>query len=173
MKTTKRQSVMVTSASFVLVILFGLALVGQQRSTGSPPTIKGVWRNTQIAFTGPNARTIAAQPGLFIFTDKHFSVVRVNNDTARPALPPLEKATDKEVATALRAFTAFAGTYEVAGDELRTNSTVELIPNNIRSAGFSRTFTYKIDGKTLQLVQKATSDGPITNPGTFRYERVE
>lgn len=160
------------SATFVVVILVGLSLVAQQGSTTSRPTLRGVWRNTQITFTGPNARTVAAQPGLYIFTDRHFSIVRVNNDTARPALPPPDKATDKEVAAAMRAFTAFAGTYEVNGDELRTTSTVELVPNNMRP-GFFRTFTYTIDGKRLQLVQKATSNGPLPNPSTFTYERVE
>lgn len=169
MKTNKTQLIGATS---IVVILVGLSLVAQQGSTTSAPTLKGVWRNTQVTFTGQNPRTIAAQPGLFVFTDRHFSIVRVNNDTARPALPPADKATDKEVAAAMRAFTAFAGTYEVNRDELRTTSTVDLVPNNMRP-GFFRTFTYTIDGKRLQLVQKATSNGPLQNPSTFTYERVE
>jgi len=170
MKTNKTQLIGATS---IVVILVGLSLVAQQGSTTSAPTLKGVWRNTQITFTGPNARTVAAQPGLYIFTDRHFSIVRVNNDTARPALPPPDKATDKEVAAALRAFTAFAGRYEVVGDELRATSTVELFPNNMRPGGFPRVFTYRIDGKTLQLVQKTINNTPVANPLTLRYERVE
>lgn len=160
-------------ATVVAISVLGLGLVAQQRTASTGPTLRGVWRNTQVVFSGPNARTIAAQPGLFVFTDRHFSIVRVNNDTARPNLPPLDKATDKEVAAALRAFTAFAGTYEVAGDELRTNSSVELSPNNTRSGGFRRTFNYKLDGKTLQLVQKTIDNAPVTNGLTLRYERVE
>lgn len=172
METAKRKLVTAVGATFCVIIVVGLALGAQQRSADSRPSLRGVWRNTQVTFTGPSARTIAAQPGLYVFTDRHFSVVRVNNDTARTALPPADKATDKEVAAAMRAFTAFAGTYEVKGDELRTTSTVDLVPNNMRP-GFFRTFTYKIDGNRLQLVQKATSNGPLANPGTFTYERVE
>ena len=154
-------------------LLLAVVLSAQQRNAGSPPTLRGVWRVTQVTFTGPNARTITAQPGLFMFTERHFSTMRVNNDTARTNLPTPAKATDQEVAAAARAFTAFAGTYEVVGDELRTNSSVELVPNNTRSEGFPRTFNYKLDGKTLQLVQKTINNAPVTNPLTLRYERVE
>lgn len=150
----------------VLLLLSGLAVFAQQR-----PTIKGVWRNTEIVYTGPNARTITAQPGLFIFTDRYYSITRVNRDTARPPLPPLDKATDKERADAFGAFTARAGTYETNGAELRTTFAVELNPNAM-PAGFA-TFTFKTDGKTLELTQKAVTAGPVPNPATFKYVRVE
>src|SRR5215813_9115727 len=121
--------------SVVLLVAIGWAVSAQQR-----PTIKGVWRNTVIAYTGPNARTITAQPGYFIFTDKYYSVTRVNKDTARSPLPPPDKATEKERADAFGAFTARAGTYAITATELKTDLTVDLNPSAMRGVA---TFTFK------------------------------
>src|SRR5918912_1727105 len=104
------------SAGLGAVLL--LAAIGWTVSAQQRPSIKGVWHNTQIVYTGPNARTITAQPGYFIFTDAYYSVTRVNKDTARPTIPPPEKITDKERADAFGAFTARAGRYQVTGPEL-------------------------------------------------------
>src|SRR4249920_3684652 len=64
------------------------------------------------------------QPGLYIFTAKHFSFVRVTATKARPDLGPedYEKATAAQLLALWgpSAFAAFFGTYELAGGKLTT-----------------------------------------------------
>lgn len=153
----------------LLTLMVGLTLAGQQRPSG--PSLKGVWRHAEITTTGPNARTIKVQAGLLILTDKYFSVTRETSDTPRRELPP-DKATDKDLAEAFRGFVGQAGTYEVTGGELTYRYVVTLFPNQMRRPSFT-TFTYKRDGDTLYLTQKANQNGPLANPSTFRYVRVE
>ena len=70
-----------------LMALVGAPLVSQSRAA-SEPTLQGVWRVTEVTTTGPNASTNKSpQPSLYIFTPKHYSLMRVNGTTARPDLP--------------------------------------------------------------------------------------
>jgi len=70
-----------------LMALVGAPLLSQSRAA-SQETIQGVWRVTEVTTTGPNASTNKSpQPSLYIFTPKHYSLMRVNGTTARPDLP--------------------------------------------------------------------------------------
>ena len=155
----------------LLTLMLGLALAGQQKP--SPSSLKGVWRHVEITTTGPNGRTVKnPQPGLLILTDRYFSVTREPGEAPRRELPPPDKATDKDIAEAARGFVGQAGTYDVTGGELTYRYVVSLVPNQMRQGSFT-TFTFKRDGDTLYLTQKATQTGPLANPTTFRYMRLE
>jgi hypothetical protein len=154
----------------VLLATLGIVLFAQR---GSSPSIVGVWRVSERTITGPEARKITnPQPGLRIFTQRHYSVTEVDSDKPRPELPPEGQRSDKQYADAFDPFTARAGTYEIKGNEITTRPIADKSPNAMRAGNFI-TFTFMIEGNTLTITGKANQAGPIANPTTTKYTRVE
>jgi hypothetical protein len=138
--------------------------------------IQGVWRVTEVTTTGPNASTNKnPQPSQYIFTPKHFSLIRINGTTARPDLPQdMTTATAAQlVAVYGSALSAQAGTYEVAGGKLTTRAVVA--KGNVPMApGAFSTSSYKLDGKTLMITSERGFDGkPVENPTTWKLTRID
>ena len=154
-------------------ILKGLTLlvlcttvVSAQSSTKKP--IEGVWKVTEIVVTGANASNVAnPQPGLFIFAQKHYSVMWVPGDQPR-SLFKGESPTDEEKIAAYDSFVANSGTYEVDGATLTLHPMVARSPNFMAS-GVSKS-QLRIEGTTLWLTQKNTdvivSTGTTTAPSS-------
>ena len=161
-------------AAAALIGTLGMTLgvvVSAQR--GSSPSIVGVWRISEVTITGPNARKITSpQPGLRIFTQRHYSLSEVTADKPRPELPPQGKATDKQIADAFGPFTGQAGTYEIKGNEITTRPIAAKNPNAMQAGSFT-TSTFTLDGSTLTMTTKANAAGPIANPTTVRLTRIE
>ena len=154
-----------------LLATLGIVVLAAQR--GSSPSIVGVWRVSERTITGPEARNITSpQPGFRIFTQHYYSVTEVDSDTPRPDLPPEGQRSDKQYVDAFDPFTARAGTYEINGNEITTRSIVDKSPNAMRAGNFI-TFTFMIEGDTLTITGKANRAGPIANPTTTKYTRVE
>lgn len=110
------------------VLIVGLALVTWTAPLVAQPaagSLKGAWR--VVAVTGADGKTDSApQPGLYIFTDRHYSIQRV---TAPRVALPAQNATDKELAAAFGPYTANSGTYELKGATLTTRPMVAKNPN--------------------------------------------
>jgi hypothetical protein len=158
-----------------LMALVGAPLLSQSRAA-SQETIQGVWRVTEVTTTGPNASTNKSpQPSLYIFTPKHYSLMRVNGTTARPDLPQdqMAKATAAQLLAVYgTALSAQSGTYELAGGKLTTRPVVA--KNTFGMApGASFTASYKLDGKTLTITSERNPAGPIENPTTWKLTRIE
>jgi hypothetical protein len=140
-------------------ILKGLTLlvlcttvVSAQSSTKKP--IEGVWKVTEIVVTGANASTVAnPQPGLFIFAQKHYSVMWVPGNEPR-SLFKGESPSDQEKIAAYDSFVANSGTYEVDGATLTLHPMVARSPN-FMAGGVSKS-QLRIEGTTLWLTQKNT-----------------
>src|SRR5205823_1965136 len=93
------------------------------------PKLKGVWKVVEAKRSGPNAGTNSnPQPGLYIFTRKHYATVGVIGDKPRPQVPDVEKATASELLAMWGPFVANAGTYEISGDTLTTRPLVAKMP---------------------------------------------
>jgi hypothetical protein len=163
----------------------GLTLAGQVRS--SSMTIKGVWQVTEWSTSGLKGRVNQSpQPWYYVFTDRHYSVIGVNGDTPRPALPPPAKRTPRQLSDAFERFVAGFGTYGTTGRDtliiggsgttsgektLLGKRLVSLHPNDMAS---SQTFTYILEGaNTVWLTLTAEGAGPVANPTTFKLTRVE
>src|SRR5436190_23872119 len=113
--STSRFSVLVATMAAIACAL-GLTLTGQVRSGAL--TLKGVWQVNQWITAGPKGRTNNnPQPWYWIFTDRHYTVIGVNGDTPRPALPAPTKRTARHLSDALDRFVAGFGTYETSGRE--------------------------------------------------------
>src|SRR5262245_29635089 len=154
----------------------------------SQPSIRGVWRNIERVIpdtADPGARRDPfghvpvgtqqdVQPGLLIFTAKHYSRT---TDTAVQPRPTTDyvlagKPTIEELQARWGPFAANAGTYELAGDTLTLRAFVSKEPRDQTPGGFARLHV-KLEGDVLSLTPFERSDGRIGAGVTSRYVRVE
>ena len=159
-----------------LMALVGAPLLSQSKAA-SEPTIQGVWRITEVTTTGPNAsKNTSPQPSLYIYTAKHYSLIRINATTARPDLPQdqVAKATAAQLLAVWgpSAFSAQSGTYEIAGGKLTTRALVARGTGPMAAGAFT-TSSYKLDGKTLTITPERNQSGPVANPTTWKLTRIE
>ena len=152
----------------------------------SRQSIEGVWRVVEITISdSPAGRQdpFAAfpvgthtnfQPELMIFTGRHYS--RTTDTAARPRPTTPYKTPGKPTLEELQAewgpFVANAGTYEVSGTTVTLRAIVAKNPRAQRDKNFT-TLTFKIEGNNLWLTPVETEAGPIPNPVTSKYVRVE
>jgi hypothetical protein len=155
-----------------LVSLVGLSLV--QSQTSSSP-VQGVWRVQERTITGANpSTTTTPQPGIYIFTARHYSFVQIPGTSARPKVDPPKVAgspTDSEklaIYPQWNQFNANSGTYELKGTTLTTKPIVA--KNEAVMTGAGITYQFKVDGKTLWLTNKSP-DGKTTTQ--MRLTRLE
>lgn len=137
-------------------------------------SLQGAWRVAEIVVTGANAATnTSPQPGLYVFTGQHYSIITVN--TARKDFgnaADAAKLTDAEKMAryeAWNAFTANSGTYQTSGSTLTTRP---MVAKNPGVMGTSATREFKIDGKTLTLIQKSAAGQPASQT-TTKLTRLE
>jgi hypothetical protein len=158
----------------VLGVFFGVARHGVSAQSNPAADIVGVWRVSEVATTGPNARTVAnPQPSVGIFTRRHFSAISIESDGPRPELPPIGKRTDQQVADAFDSFRAQAGTYEINGNEITYRVVTAKNPSAMRPGNFIID-TFRFEGRdTLWVTRKATDNGPAPNPTTWKLTRLE
>ena len=127
-------------------------IVSAQSSTKK--SIEGVWKMTEIVVTGEDALNVPnPQPGLIIFTQKHYSVMWVPGNQPR-SLFKGENPTNEEKIAAYDSFVANSGTYEVAEGTLTLHPMVARSPN-FMAGGVSKN-QLRIEGTTLWLTQKNT-----------------
>lgn len=151
----------------VLVALSAAELVGQSGR------IQGAWRPDQIVYTGPNARTVSSpQPGMLIFGATHYARVEVTSDDPRPALPNTPTATADELREVWGPFGSNAGTYEISGNELRIRPFVAKNPV-VMAPDALQVYALRMQSDTLWLTVQRNAGGPVQNPTTVRYRRLE
>ena len=169
------------SITIVFCMFFVIALLAV--SCGSPKTeeavvepeavtpeneLIGVWKLTEVTLTGPEAQTITDPlPGIAILSEDYVSYTGIM--TPRPELP--EDATDAQVAAAFRSFDAFVSKYEINGNIITATAVVNLNPNV--KEGDSSTMEYEIEGDDCIMTQKTDSTGPVENPYTLKFTRIE
>jgi hypothetical protein len=157
-------------AKIVIVCMAALAVFVTFQSATAQGKLQGVWKLTEVTFTGPNARTITpVEPGIFVFTKKHSCFAGVTGDKPRPALPEKD-ATDAQKVATWEQFNGGAGTYEIKGTTITGHPIVR--KNPIKQGSFG-TMDFKIEGNILLLTPKANQDGPIANPYTMKLVRLE
>lgn len=157
-----------------VLVLVGSLVASAQSGPTSQSTLQGVWRVTEVTTTGPNASTNAQpQPGLYIFTSRHYSQVRVTADKPRPdLLADVGKATAEQFRVVWDPFAANAGTYEVAGGNLTTRPIVAKNPGVMKTGAFT-VHSFKLDGKILSITGVRNQDGPLASPVTVKLTRIE
>ena len=124
---------------------------------------------TEVTAAGVTRQT---QPGLYMFTPKHYSMVWVAAEKPRPMIDDA-KATAEELRAVYGAsFAAQAGIYTATTDTITTTPVVAKHPLNMDPRAFA-VFSFKIDGDTLTMTVTETPFGPVKNQATLKLKRVE
>jgi hypothetical protein len=163
--------------SFVVVAvlgLFGVSLLAQ-----SKPSIQGVWRRVETTVTNPNPPSGAlakgthtnVQPGLLIFTAKHYSVQVDGAAKQRPPIKVPAKPTPEEMQAAWGPYTANSGSYEISSSTLIMRPIVAKNPAT-QGKALNRA-TIKLEGDNLWMTLIDTGAGKVQYPTTAKYVRVE
>jgi hypothetical protein len=166
----------------------GMALTQARPDVPIEMSIRGVWRlvsRTIPATTEPGARVDPfghvpvgvqrdPQPGLLIFTARHFSRT---TDTAVKPRPVTDYAiagapTAAELLDRFGPFAANAGSYELADGIVTLRALVAHEPRAQMPGRFAR-LRVAFDGRLLSLTPVANDAGPIAAGVTSTYERVE
>jgi hypothetical protein len=132
-------------------LLVAILLMVAQSSTMARQErpVVGVWR--VAAVTHPGGVLSQPQPGLFIFTKMHYSIVRVASELPRPALGNPNEATAAELLAVLgNSFSASSGTYTQAPGAITVRTIVAKLPVSMQPTS-SSTFTVKWQGDDLIL----------------------
>ena len=124
----------------------------------------GAWKVTEIANPGSPPLT-SPQPGLYIFTEKHYSAVRLNGTKPLPSYASNDAATDAEKIASFNTIYVNTGGYTVNGNML-TLSPVVAKSAFAMEPGRTLNFEFTITGNTLTLVQKPSGPG-------LKFVRVE
>lgn len=130
----------------------------EQQNHTSP--LKGAWRVTEV-LEHPLGATTSPFPGLYIFTERHFSMIAVMGTKPRPRYESDAKATDAEKLATFDPLIARSGTYRVEGNRFVAENVVaknEFVMGRTSSAEFT------IDGDTMLW------KGPRL---TLRFKRME
>jgi len=149
-------TLMKVAASLVVV---GIAFPGSAQAQ----SIKGVWQVVEVTAADGKANP-KPEPGLYIFTDRHYSIMRVNQP--RAALP--ESPTDKDRLAAFDPFTANSGTYQVKGTQLLTQPMVAKNPNVMTGKG--GTNELKMEGANVAYI---TGGGGPGGKQIVKLQRIE
>jgi hypothetical protein len=110
----------------------------------------GPWRVTEI--DDANRPPITnPQPGLYIFTEQHYSFVRINGTGPLPDYPSNDKATYADKVAVFNALYLNSGTYTVTANMLTTRA---MVAKSAFVIGASNQYEFAADGKALVLAQK-------------------
>jgi hypothetical protein len=138
-----------TTAAIALTALATTLFTGCQRSESPEPPLEGAWSITSIRVTGPDsAANATVQPSLYLFGDKHYSMMRVTGNQPR-TLAATDSDTDAEKLASYNSFIANTGTYEVADSTLTIHPVVARSPNYM--SGGSDIYHFRVGGDTLWL----------------------
>jgi len=138
------------------LFVFSLAALAPTPGYAQHNPLMGAWKVTE--YTNPGQPTVTnVQPGLYVFSEKHYSAVRIQGTKPLPAYPSNDKATDADKAQVFNSLYLNTGAYTVSGNSLTT------MPQVAKSAfamapGRKTEYTFTISGNTLTLAQK---DGPV------------
>ena len=151
----------------VAVLLVSSGLEGQQPQQA----LEGAWRVTEVVSTGPGARVLASpQPGLLLFTGRHYSYTLITGDQPRLELPSgVVSAAD--LLRAWNPFAANAGTFEVSGNTMIRRPIVAKSPGTMAPGVFNE-YTFRLSADTLWVTTVGTESGPAMSSPTVKYLRV-
>ena len=150
-----------TSLSLALCVFALTATTVHGQTKGA---LVGAWKVTEIANPG-NPPLINPQPGLYIFTEKHYSAVRLNGTKPLPGYASNDAATDAEKVASFNTIYVNSGGYTVSGNMLTLSP---MVAKSAFAMEPGRTIQYEfaISGNTLTLTQKPSGPG-------LKFVRVE
>ena len=140
--------------------------------------LEGAWKVTERVVTGganPNTNS-TPQPGLYIFTKQHYSIVAIGGTTTRPETPTAKDPANPTDAEKIALYThwvpltANSGTYTYDGKTLTTRPLVAKGQSVITGPVAVR--EAKVEGNTLWLVTRSAEGQPASET-RLKLTRVE
>ena len=131
------------------------------QSGAKPNPLVGAWKVTEIDDVNKPPIT-NPQPGLYVFTEQHYSFLRINGTAPLPAYPSNAKATDADKVAVFDMIFVNSGTYTVTGNMLATKV---LVAKSAFVLGSNAQYEFAVNGKELVLTQKSGA--------VLKLERVE
>ena len=139
------------------VALCVLALTATSVHGQTKNPLMGAWKVTEIANPGSPPLT-NPQPGLYVFTEKHYSAVRLNGTKPLPPYPSNDAATDAEKVASFNTIYVNAGGYATSGNMLTLSPTVAKSAFAM-APGRTVQYEFTVKGDTLTLVEKPRGPG--------------
>ncbi len=144
--------------ALVAIFLAGtLAASDERADMGS---LVGAWRVDEITLQSPKGSGMNPdpQPGLFIFTDDHYSIAWIPRPDGRAAFATPWTPTPTEIESAYATVLFNAGTYELTDTTLTTRPVISKVPD---LSGGHAIYEYRLERDTLWLtmVDEYAADG--------------
>lgn len=144
----------------------GCSLQPNPMAAQSAPTLEGAWRVVERSYERGDSSWVveSPQPGLYLFTGTRYSVQEIRESGPRPSFTDDTSSSDR--LAAFDVFHAHAGSYVVAGDQLRVTPIIAMSPNTMDGA----THTYGLvwAGSEIQITRSAADEVRTT-----RLRRIE
>jgi hypothetical protein len=153
--------------------VFTVAALLASLSAQSRPSIQGAWRLVEIIGGAAGVASSSPQPSLYLFTDRHYSILRVISPEPRPRFADPAKVTEAEALAVWGPLQAQSGTYEIASGNLNLLPSVAKNPDVMRPGRKPDVYSFSLQGDTLTLVQKSDGVGTFEDAPTFRLARIE
>ena len=141
---------------------------GWRATPNQETALHGGWVVTTAIDSAGNVNA-DPQPGLFVFTGTHYSMMFVNGAEPRGQFADNAAQTDAERVAAYNSVTANSGRYEVNGDQITYRAYVAKNPNYM--GGWpenAQSVAFRIEGDTLRLTWPSGLGG-----AAFTLRRVE
>jgi hypothetical protein len=125
--------------------------------------IHGAWVLYEASFATEDRTTTnkAPQPGLVLFTKRHYSLMYVEGSAPRALFQDPLRPTDAEKLAAFQSFVGHSGTYTLVDDSnIQMRPLVAKNPtltSTQRGASFAR-FAYEVTADTLRLVRRGRAE---------------
>lgn len=164
MQSLRRALELLPLAAIVLAACVRASFAAEMPTSKS---LEGVWKLTKVVRPKMDADT-HPQPGLLIFAQGYFSIVRDHSPVARKPSPEPKNAaklTDAEKVARYEEwapFTASAGTYEIKGSAIVTHN---LVAKQAKGMTMTEAVTIRFDGDTFVT-------GAAENDTHLTYTRV-
>lgn len=126
-------------ASMVVATLLTTSTFSQNPAANP---LKGAWRLAEVV-EGPGAPNTMPFPSLYLFTDKHYSLMIILGP--RPKFSP-GQGTDADKIATFDGFAGNSGTYEVNGNTVTLHA---MIGKNEYIVGTTQRAEFRIEGNTL------------------------
>jgi hypothetical protein len=108
-----------------------------------------------LAGGGRSTRNDSPQPGLVLFTDRHYSLMYVEGNQPRKLFANLQQVTEAEKVEAFDTFVGHSGTYSIADSVIAMQVIISKLPNlMVGDVGNSfMRFAHQMTGDTLRLTR--------------------
>jgi hypothetical protein len=159
---------MKTGHLLAIVILFAAAGCAQLDAPSAGP-LEGAWLVDEIRVIGPEGESVNAspQPGLYIFSGRHYSMVWMPGSEAREDFARKWYPTDAEKVASFDAVIVNSGTFELEGSTL---TTIPLVAKTPEFMGGAAVYECRFEGEALWLTMTDnTSHDGVQDPGVLHY----